>query len=82
MRSSSRLSRHPFIREHDNGLAQWSRLVVTMTVNGHSDKLSDKLLAPLSAFYGNTDTVEIRICRPGQVIVETRGGGRKALGWW
>ncbi len=53
-----------------------------MPGNGHSDKLSDKLLAPLSAFYKDPDTVEIRICRPGQVIVETRGGGRKALGWW
>ncbi len=50
-----------------------------MPGNGHSDKLSDKLLAPLSAFYGNTDTVEIRICRPGQVIVETRGEGKKAV---
>ena len=37
------------------------------------------ILAPLAAYYDDPATVEIRMVRPGQVIVDRRNEGKKAL---
>lgn len=37
------------------------------------------ILEPLAAYYDDPTTVEIRMVRPGQVIVDKRGEGKKAL---
>ncbi len=44
-----------------------------------SDALSARLLSPLSVFFENTDTVEIRMVCAEQVIVERRGSGKVAV---
>jgi len=44
-----------------------------------SDALSARLLSPLSVFFEDTDTVEVRMVRAEQVIIERRGSGKVAV---
>jgi pilus assembly protein CpaF len=48
-------------------------------MNAPVEVLASRLLRPLSVFYENTDTVEVRMVRAEQVIVERRGEGKVAI---
>lgn len=41
------------------------------------DRLSERILAPLSRYYADSKTVELRISRPHHVVVESRGVGKE-----
>ena len=41
------------------------------------DRLSERILAPLSRYYADPKTVELRISRPHHVVVERRGVGKE-----
>ena len=48
-------------------------------MTSHQETLFSRLLKPLSVFYDNTDTVEIRMVQAEQVIVERRGEGKVSI---
>ena len=41
--------------------------------------LASRLLNPLSMFFENLDTVEVRMVKPEHVIIERRGEGKIAV---
>ena len=48
-------------------------------MNAPEEILASRLLKPLSVFFENLDTVEIRMVKPEQVIIERRGEGKVAV---
>ncbi len=38
--------------------------------------LTDRIIAPLSSFYADPATVEVRMARPHRVVVDRRGRGK------
>ena len=44
------------------------------------DPVLERLLAPLAAFYAPEDTVEVRMVRPGAIVVLRRGRGKAECG--
>ncbi|SIS85344.1 CpaF/VirB11 family protein [Insolitispirillum peregrinum] len=44
-----------------------------------SSAVLDTVLRPLARFYDDPQTVEMRMCRPGAVIVERRGHGKQQI---
>ena len=49
------------------------------TIAINSSPLLENVLAPLSGFYKNSNTVEIRMVYPGAVTMDRRGRGKKSL---
>ncbi|MBF0250768.1 MAG: Flp pilus assembly complex ATPase component TadA [Alphaproteobacteria bacterium] len=47
--------------------------------HGNNDPLMARLLSPLSSFYESEDTVEMRMVKPGSVITDRRGRGKKVI---
>jgi len=48
-------------------------------MNALVEVLASRLLKPLSVFFENLDTVEVRMVKPEQVIIERRGEGKVAV---